>query len=83
MTTDSSALPAVYQEVLDFLIERPTATEIVTFKVSESAQERLRELLEKNRSGTITPAELSELDVCEQLNHLTILLKARASAVIA
>lgn len=79
---DSSALPAVYQEVLDFLIKRPTASEIAAFKVSESAQERLQELLEKNRSGTITPAELAELDVCEQLNHLTILLKARASAAI-
>jgi hypothetical protein len=74
-TTD---IPAVYQEVLDFLIKRPTSSEIVAFKVSPQAQTRLQELLKKNRSATLTPSELAELDVYEQLEHMMILLKARA-----
>ncbi len=74
-TTD---IPAVYQEVLDFLIKRPTPEEIIAFKVSSQAQTRLSELLEKNRSVTLNPMELAELDVYEQLEHMIILLKARA-----
>lgn len=73
-TTD---IPAVYQEVLDFLIKRPTSSEIVAFKVSPQAQTRLQELLKKNRSATLTPIELAQLDVFEQLEHMMILLKAR------
>ncbi len=74
-TTD---IPAVYQEVLDFLIKRPTSSEIVAFKVSPQAQTRLQQLLKKNRSAILTPTELAELDVYEQLEHMMILLKARA-----
>lgn len=71
-------IPEVYLEVLDFLIKRPTPEEIVEFKVSPHAQMRLQVLLEKNRSGSLTPIEIAELDVYEQLEHLMILLKARA-----
>jgi hypothetical protein len=74
-TTD---IPAVYQEVLDFLIKRPVSSEIVAFKVSAPAQIRLQELLEKNRSAILTPMELAELNVYEQLENMMILLKARA-----
>ncbi|MBO3460398.1 hypothetical protein G7B40_018025 [Aetokthonos hydrillicola Thurmond2011] len=74
-TTD---ITAVYQEVLDFLIKRPTPEEIITFKVSLPVQKRLQELLEKNRSATISTMEFAELDVYEQLEHMMILLKARA-----
>ena len=74
-TTD---ITAVYQEVLDFLIKRPTPQEIITFKVSTPTQTRLQALLEKNRSAILSPMELAELDVYEQLEHMMILLKARA-----
>ncbi|MBD2731723.1 hypothetical protein H6G96_36985 [Nostoc sp. FACHB-892] len=68
----------VYQEVLDFLIKRPTPEEIIAFKVSSQAQMQLEALLEKNRSTSLTQMELAQLDVYEQLEHLMILLKARA-----
>lgn len=71
-------LPSVYGEVLDFLIKRPTPQEIAAFKVSLQAQERLRTLLEKNQEATLTAEETAELDVYEQLEHLMLLLKARA-----
>ncbi len=68
----------VYQEVLDFLIKRPTPEEIIAFKVSSQVQMQLEALLEKNRSASLTQMELAQLDVYEQLEHLMILLKARA-----
>ncbi len=71
---------SVYQEVLDFLIRRPTPEEIINFKVSPQNQMRLQSLLEKNRQATLSSIELAELDVYQQLEHLMILLKARASS---
>ncbi|NJL65627.1 MAG: hypothetical protein HC903_32440 [Methylacidiphilales bacterium] len=76
--TETRDIPAVYQEVIDFLIKRPTPEEIIAFKVSAQAQKRLSELLEKNRSATLSSMELAELDVYEQLEHMMILLKSRA-----
>jgi hypothetical protein len=80
VSAETINIPEVYQEVLDFLLKRPTPEEIIAFKVSEQAQRRLQALLEKNRSGSLTSMEIAELDVYEQLEHLMILLKARATA---
>ena len=82
ITTHSGDIPTVYQEVLDFLIESPIPQDIVNFKVSQQAQTRLQTLLDKNRESTLNPMEIAELDVYEQLEHLIILLKARAYSAI-
>jgi|688.fasta_scaffold60162_5 hypothetical protein len=81
-STNSSDTANTYTEVLDFLIKQPTPEQIAKFKVSTQAQTRLEDLLEKNRMGTISKAENSELDIYEQLDQLMILLKARAYSVI-
>ena len=80
--TPAQTPTSVYAEVLDFLIKRPTPSEIVAFKVSPPIQKRLRTLLAKNREGTLTLQETGELDVYEQLEHLMILLKAYAIKAI-
>ncbi|XZN91698.1 MAG: hypothetical protein ACM65M_02110 [Microcoleus sp.] len=82
INTHSGDIPAVYQEVLDFLIKSPIPQEIVNFKVSQQAQTRLQILLDKNRESTLNEMEIAELDVYEQLEHLMILLKARAYSEI-
>lgn len=79
-TANLEEIPLVYIEVLDFLVTRPTSQEIVAFKVSSEVQDRLRLLLDKNREGTLTASESAELDVYEQLDHLMVLMKARAIA---
>jgi hypothetical protein len=73
----SDAQP-IYREIVDFLSSSPTAEQIAAFKISDEAQERLEELLDKNREEGLTPEERSELDTYGQLNHLIIRLKARA-----
>jgi arsenate reductase-like glutaredoxin family protein len=80
--TPAQTPTSVSAEVLDFLIKRPTPSQIVAFKVSPPTQERLRTLLAKNREGTLTVQEKGELDVYEQLEHLMILLKAHAIKAI-
>ncbi len=79
-TANLEEIPLVYIEVLDFLVTRPTPQEIVAFKVSPQAQDRLWLLLDKNREETLTASESAELDVYEQLDHLMVLMKARAIA---
>lgn len=75
-------LTQVYNEVLDFLLASPTPQEIIAFKVSSQAQKRLQTLLKKNREDILTANENTELDVYEQLEHLMILLKARAISLV-
>jgi hypothetical protein len=59
------------------LVTRPTPQDILAFKVSPLAQNRLILLLDKNREGSLTASEVAELDAYEQLEHLMILMKAR------
>src|SRR5438105_3643630 len=65
-------------EIIDFLGRGPHPQEIVAFHASEDSQGRVRQLLEKNRGGTLTAEEEAELDTIESLNHLFALIKARA-----
>jgi hypothetical protein len=82
LASNSPETPQAYLEVLDFLMTRPTLQDVVAFKVSSTAQERLRSLLAKNREGIITDSEMAELESYEQLEHLMILMKARAIAAV-
>jgi hypothetical protein len=66
------------EEVLEFLLNRPTPESIVAFKVSPAAQARICALLENNREATLNAAETAELDLYEQLKHLMMLRNAKA-----
>ena len=68
----------VFHEMIDFLARGPSPEQIAAFKVSPSAQARLEELLEKNRENELTDDEAAELDLYVQINHVMLLLKARA-----
>ena len=62
---------------------RSTLTQIVAFKLSLAAHGRLEALLAKNREEGLSDAEEAELDVYAQVNHLLLLLKARARLTTA
>ena len=68
----------LYQEILDFLVSQPSPDQILHFKISDDGQHHLASLLTKNKDFGLTPAELSELDLYEQLDTLVGLLKVRA-----
>jgi arsenate reductase-like glutaredoxin family protein len=71
-----------YQEILDFLIDRPTSAQIINFKVSEASQSRLQTLLQKNREAALTVTETAEINLYEQLDTLIGFLKIRAYAAL-
>jgi hypothetical protein len=65
-------------EILDFLLSRPTPEQIIALRASDAAQERLRYLLDGNRNNTLNDQERIELDTYVQLDNLVSRLKARA-----
>jgi hypothetical protein len=71
-----------YQEILDFLIDRPTAAQIINFKVSAASQLRLQTLLQKNREIALTADETAEINLYQQLDTLIGFLKVRAYAAL-
>ena len=68
----------VFTEMIDFLASGPTPEQIVEHKVSPQVQERLSELLEKNREDSLSDDENAELDSYELVDHVMSLLKIRA-----
>ena len=72
-----------FAEMIDFLASGPTPAQIVAFKLSPAAQARLEVLLDTHREEGLTAAETAELEVYTQVNHLLLLLKARARLATA
>jgi len=77
-----TASSANWREIIAFLARGPRPEEIIAFRPLETHRERSRELLDKNRQGTLTPAEESDLEEREQLNYLMMLLKAEARKIL-
>ena len=68
----------ILDEVLDFLASTPTLEQIIAFRPSEALQARASVLLERNRSGQLSPDEQAEIEEFSRLNHFMSMLKVRA-----
>ena len=77
--SEDAELP-LYQEIIDLLTSGPTATQLLAFKISLTAQQRLEELLDKNREKEITAEERAELNTYVRLSEYLTKLKARVHA---
>ncbi|MBN1991371.1 MAG: hypothetical protein JW953_01610 [Anaerolineae bacterium] len=64
-------------EIIAFLSNGPSPTEVIAYTVSERAQQRLNRLLALNEAGLLSAEEQAELDEIEQIEHIMILLKAK------
>ena len=73
----------LFEEISDYFVSHMTPDEIIAFKPSEALDQRLHELLDKNEEGTLTSDERAELDRFLHMNHLLILLKAKARLKLA
>ena len=67
-----------YQEVIDFIAAGTTPQNVIDFRPSEAAQQRIEDLLAREKDGKLSSAEKSELDHYLQIEHLMRLAKARA-----
>jgi hypothetical protein len=77
------AMSRAYEEVVDFLAAGTTPSNIVSFRPSEEAKQRVADLIAREKTTGLTQDETSELDHYLQLEHLMRLAKARARKYIA
>jgi hypothetical protein len=67
-------------EVVEFFAHAPSREDIVAFRLSPAAHERLRELLTGNAAGMLSVDEQHELDQVVLLDDIVSLIRARAQA---
>ncbi len=65
-------------EITDFLVSSPSSEQIIAFQASEGLNQRLHELLDKNREEGLSLDERVELNRFLEMGHLLTLLKAKA-----
>ena len=70
-------------EVIDFFARAPSRAEIAAFRLSPSAHERLRALLDHNAAGTVSSDEQRELDQIVLLDDILSLIRARLQGEMA
>ena len=73
----------LFDEITDFLLSRPTPEEIIAFQPPERLNQRLHELLDKNKQDALLPDERRELDRFLHIDHLFTILKAKARIKLA
>lgn len=67
------------QEVVKFLENNPSHQEVLKFKVSEKAQNRLRNLLSANGERTLSKQEANELDELSKIENIFTMLKLKVA----
>jgi hypothetical protein len=73
----------LFDEQLDFLVEKATPQELLAFQPSEAAQQRADELTEKNKSGELSASERAELEQMLEFDLFVTALKARVAKKIS
>jgi len=68
----------LYDEFLDYLIEKATPQEILAFQASPEAQATAQDLIERNNAGTLTPDETRVLNQMLEFERMMSVLKAKA-----
>jgi hypothetical protein len=80
--TMSAAHPA-YLEFIDLIAGGTTPEQIIAFRPSEAARQRVEKLLAREKEDRLSPEEQSELDSFCQLEHIFRVAKARAAQILA
>ena len=68
----------VYEEIVDFIAAGATSEAVAAFRPSDEVRARVADLIEREKVGTLSAEEGSELDHFMQLEHVMRLAKARA-----
>jgi hypothetical protein len=78
MTPSETVTTTIFDFFTDFLVERPSLDEIISFQLPDNVKQRALELLELNRSRKLSDDEQSEMDDLLLFDHIMTLLKAKA-----
>jgi hypothetical protein len=69
---------SIFTELAEFLTSQPSLEEIAAYKVSPAIQERIDDLLEKNREQVLSEDERGELEKILAVSHLMSFTKIKA-----
>jgi hypothetical protein len=77
-----SEVMKAYEEVVEFIAAR-SPREVVDFKPSPATQQRVADLIQREKNSRLSEEERAELDDYEHLELLMNLAKARARQLLA
>jgi hypothetical protein len=78
----STATPA-YLEIIDFIAAGTTPDAVAQFRPSLEAQQRIAQLIERNKEDALSPEEKAELDHFMELEHILRMAKAKARLILS
>ena len=78
-----NASDPIYLELVDFVAGGTTPEDVANFRPSIEAQQRVSELMERERESRITPEESAELTHFLELEHILRIAKAKARLILA
>ncbi|MEX2262292.1 MAG: hypothetical protein WD696_10090 [Bryobacteraceae bacterium] len=78
----SMVIPA-YLEIIDFIAAGTTPEAVAHFRPSPEAQQRVAELIEREKESGLPPDEKAELDHFMELEHILRMAKAKARQILS
>jgi len=78
-----NASDPIYLELVNFVAGGTTPEDIVNFRPSAEAQQRVAELIEREEESRLTPEEAAELTHFLELEHILRMAKAKARLILA
>lgn len=78
-----NANQSIYSDLADFLVSQPSLDEIAAYRVPDSIQNHIDNLLEKNREEGLSSDERIEMEKLLAVSHVMSLAKAKARLKIA
>jgi hypothetical protein len=82
VTTCMNPSDPIYLEFVDFIAGGTTPQDVVDFCPSAEAQERVSELIEREREWQLTADETAELNHFLEIEHLLRMAKAKARLIL-
>ena len=75
---DTPSISPAYHHFLEFILEKATPQEILSFQLSESERQRIVDLLDKQDDDALSADEAAELQQIVLIDRMLLALKARA-----
>jgi hypothetical protein len=79
----SKATIPSYLEIIDFIAAGTTPQAVADYHPSPEAQQRIAELIAREKESGLSPEEKSELDHFMDLEHILRVAKARARQILS
>ena len=76
-------MTVAYEEFVDFIAGAVAPASLIAFQPSQSAKDRVAELISRSKTTGLSAEETSELNHFMQIEHLLRLAKARAHIRLA